>query len=364
MPLAKGDRLGDFILAGPPVMGDFGEIWKADPAGDSGESVYLHVISDPQAIEALSSEDLAPDRRAFPHVLPLVASDLAGDPAWLAYKYVVNKPLNKALAERRKLSLIDSTLVIQPVLEALAAGHAAGQIHMDLRPANVLLCPGQVVYLTDFALGRTAAALNEAARTSPRRPAPFGDADVRRLSEALRYLAPEQIAGEPPTPRCDVYSAGMMLHEMLTGETRRLRFPINGVPSHLSDAVERATRPDPAERFTNAAQFLAAVEPPAAAAAGGDDDLYKLYLLDDEHPPKPLKKDVILFGSRPGLNIRLLDPQISDMHAVLSKTSVGWVLTDLQSDSGTLLNGAPVKAAVVKDGDVIQLGARRFRFGK
>src|SRR5262245_8996755 len=77
---------------------------------------------------------------------------------------------------------------------------------------------------------------------------------------------------------------------------------------------------------------------------------------------KRLRREVSLIGSRPGLSVRLLSPEIAEIHCGVLKIPHGYVISDLGSGSGTLLNGEPVQTAMLRDGDVIGVGHYSFRF--
>jgi hypothetical protein len=132
-----------------------------------------------------------------------------------------------------------------------------------------------------------------------------------------------------------------------------------------------AARPQPVGAGSGVAQMSGAVPAvataptSAAAAAQAAETLDEIvFLEDDGEIRKKLRQEVTMFGSRPGISVRLLDPDVSELHCAITRVPIGWILSDLNSDKGTLLNGRPVKAAVLKAGDIIQLGNYRFRFGK
>jgi eukaryotic-like serine/threonine-protein kinase len=165
--------------------------------------------------------------------------------------------------------------VATDVLAALDAAHAAGIIHRDIKPSNVLLCPDGGVKVSDFGIAKTASAMTLT--------------DHGTLLGTPGYLAPERLAGEPATPRSDLYSVGVLLYEALSGHP-----PFDGdtpadlmralaesrpvpllerrpdLPPHLGRAVERAMEKEPSARFATAADMAAALvhdAPHSAATA-------------------------------------------------------------------------------------------------
>jgi PKD repeat protein len=146
------------------------------------------------------------------------------------------------------------------VLEGLAALHEAGIVHRDLKPSNILVTPDGTAKITDFGV---AVSLEEAPGQS--------DAFVG----TPRYMAPEQLAGDPAGPRLDVYAAGALVYRMLTGRhhlglghatpspedllEREVRLPIEDAPEALNAVLERALARDPQDRYEDARAFAEAL---------------------------------------------------------------------------------------------------------
>ena len=108
----------------------------------------------------------------------------------------------------RALPLPQATKIGSQILQALACAHAGGIVHHDLKPENVMVRPDGYVKVLDFGLARQT--LREPGGQQPSAPAgvPVG---------TLRYMSPEQCRGEPATPPSDVFAAGIVMHEMITG---------------------------------------------------------------------------------------------------------------------------------------------------
>ncbi|MGH3792155.1 MAG: protein kinase domain-containing protein, partial [Pseudonocardiaceae bacterium] len=223
---------------------------------------------DPIFLERFEREARAAARLHHPGVVGVhdqgVDSSPAGDSVFLVMELVDGGTLRDLLRQHGRLPVPLTLAVAELVLSALAAAHRAGLVHRDIKPENVLIGPGGVVKVADFGLVRAAA---EASNHT-------GDV----ILGTVAYLSPEQVATGMADARSDVYAAGVLLFEMLTGtppytgETalsvayRHVNDDMPApstagavVPAPLDDLIVRATRRDPAVRPPDAAAFLHAL---------------------------------------------------------------------------------------------------------
>lgn len=187
-----------------------------------------------------------------------------GENVFLIMELITGGTLRELLAERGPMPPHAATAVMRPVLTGLGAAHAMGLVHRDIKPDNVLINGDHQVKLADFGLVRAASA---SAATS------------NQIVGTVSYLSPEQVTGEDITPSSDVYSAGILLFELLTGERpfdgdsqlahayarldRDVPAPssrIGGVPRAFDELVAIATARAPQDRFDDAEEFLAALD--------------------------------------------------------------------------------------------------------
>jgi len=193
---------------------------------------------------------------------------------------------------RGPFSLAAALEIELPVLAALAALHASGLVHRDVKPSNIFLTP-HGVKLLDFGLARAAGRDSSDTMTAVTMPG--------ALSGTPQYMAPEQIAGDPLDARTDIFAAGIVLYELVTG-----RRPFNGstmleilnavlhadpVPlgrgelTALDPIVRRALQRHPDDRYPTADAMAADLRPLVRAANAG---------VAVETPPPPAARVVVL----------------------------------------------------------------------
>lgn len=158
--------------------------------------------TDPEFVARFIREAKAAAAFSHPNVVAVFDQGADGGHVYLVMEYVVGETLRDLLRRRGRLSPPEALGILQPVLAALSAAHASGLIHRDVKPENVLLARDGRVKVADFGLAQ---AVN---RTASR---------TATLIGTVAYLAPEQVTRGVADARSDVYAAGIMLFEMLTG---------------------------------------------------------------------------------------------------------------------------------------------------
>nr|WP_260860802.1 protein kinase [Mycobacterium tilburgii] len=184
---------------------------------------------------------------------------------FLVMELIEGGTLRELLAERGPMPPHAVAAVLRPVLGGLAAAHRAGLVHRDVKPENVLISDEGEVKIADFGLVRAVATA--------------GITSTSVILGTAAYLSPEQVRDGNAGPRSDVYSTGILTHELLTGSTpfsgdsplsiahQRLDHDvgrpgdvIDGVPAQLDDFVACATARNPAERYADAIEMAADLE--------------------------------------------------------------------------------------------------------
>lgn len=188
-----------------------------------------------------------------------------GDHVYLVMQLVEGCTLRDLLRAHGRLPLPLALSILEPMLSALSAAHQAGMVHRDIKPENVLIGLDGSVKVTDFGLVRAAASA--------------GTTSGSVILGTIAYLSPEQVTTGAADARTDLYAAGVVLYEMLTGEppysgdtalSVAYRHVNNDIPAPgeqvpelppaIDDLVMRAARRDPAGRPENAAAFLTEVQ--------------------------------------------------------------------------------------------------------
>ena len=217
--------------------------------------------ADPQGRDRFLHEATAAAHFQHPNLVTVYDAGEDDGDLFLVMEYVEGRTLADVIAEQAPLPVDEATSIATQMLRGLAAVHAHGTIHRDVKPANVLVGDDGRVRLTDFGIAKRLDHL-DAAITS------FGS-----FVGTPWYLAPEQVTGATLSPATDVYQVGLVLHEMLTGvraggsspaiaataeavDPRRVR---GDIPDGVAATVIRATQRDPDRRFDSAEGMLTAL---------------------------------------------------------------------------------------------------------
>lgn len=224
-PLPGVDRVLDSLLG----VGGFGEVWKAhNPNLSSAQPVALKFCLDPIAARALQNETLMIDRvmkvGKHPGIVQLLNTYLNAKSPCLEYEYVEGGDLGGLILSWHALPTppnpAEAAKVMLRLTEIVAVAHKADIVHRDLKPANILTVKGAdgatQFKIADFGIGGVATrrAIQES----------LGGSRARMQVSAVQgsytplYASPQQMKGEAADPRDDVYSLGVIWHQLLTGD--------------------------------------------------------------------------------------------------------------------------------------------------
>ena len=270
----KGYRLGQKLGEGA-----FGEVFIAtQPSVD--RQVAIKVVRRELAdnvgfIQRFEAEAQLIARLEHPNIVPLYDYWREPGGAFLVMRYLRGGSAEQLLAERGPLGPDQVVRIVAQIGAALAAAHAAGVVHRDVKPSNVLFDELDNAYLADFGI----AVDGPPAGNSP------------GVSGPPRYSSPEQLVGGAVSPSMDVYSLGVVAFELLTGEApfadsghglgrHKLQDPLPSVtslrpdlPDGLASAVAKATAIERAERFRSVQELVAAFAVAVPASAVGSERL-------------------------------------------------------------------------------------------
>jgi beta-lactam-binding protein with PASTA domain len=226
--------------------------------------MHAELANDEDFVRRFVGEARTVARLSHPNVVGVYDQGADGRMLYLAMEYVPGRTLRDLLNECGRLSPRNALDIMDGMLSGLAAAHAAGLAHRDVKPENVLLTAGHSVKVADFGLARTLAGASHT--------------KTGMLIGTAAYLAPEQVSQGTADARTDVYAAGIMLFEMLTGtQPHTADTPlavaykhvnevvpapsrvVPGITPALDDLVIRATSRDPRLRPADAGQFLRGV---------------------------------------------------------------------------------------------------------
>ncbi len=226
---------------------------------------HPELAGDREFVDRFIGEAHAVARLSSPNVVAVFDQGSTGDLNYIAMEYVPGPTLRELLVARGRLSPREALDIIERVLAGLAAAHDAGIIHRDVKPENVLLGNGTAVKVADFGLARASSGIRHTRSGL--------------LIGTAAYLAPEQVISNAADQRTDVYAAGVMLFELLTGQQPHtgdtplavaykhvnsvVRAPSSvnpDLPPALDALVTLATSRDPDLRPADARSFLHAIK--------------------------------------------------------------------------------------------------------
>ena len=319
-------RFGSYVLLKPLARGGMGELDLA-VTGERGmeklcviKKVLPHLLAGDN-VQRFRDEAMVMVRLSHGNLVGVIDAGREEGQSYLAMDFVEGKDLlatwNRCATKRVAFPLEVAAYIVKDLARGLAYAHAfrdLNLVHRDISPANVLLSYSGEVRLTDFGLATS--------KLKEQRTAPgiiFGK---------MAYLAPEQARGEPLDRRTDLYSAGILLWEMLTGQQlfpmrpptdpaprgrdstiealERVKHPkieapskiTSRVPPELDEIVMRALAPDPARRYAHGealradlASFLAQTAPETDAATLAS---FMTLLFEDQIAAERQERDLLL----------------------------------------------------------------------
>jgi eukaryotic-like serine/threonine-protein kinase len=263
--LHPGDQLDHYRIESLAARSGMASIFRATDLR-TGQPVALKVPhpemeSDPVFFERFHREEEIGAKLDHPGVMKVFAED-GRSQLYMVMEWVEGRLLRQILNEQRKLPAERALKITLGVLDALDYIHGRGVVHRDLKPENIMVDAEDRIKLIDFGI-----AANAGARRIT----------FTKLSQTMGtpdYISPEQVKGKRGDARSDLYAAGVMLYEMLTGKVpftgpnafvimndRLLNNPVPpreidpGISPQLQEIIYRALERDPSKRYSKAREF-------------------------------------------------------------------------------------------------------------
>lgn len=283
MDLAPGTLLaGRFRIEALLGMGGMGVVYRAhDTALDVPVAVKLlrpELATRPDSFERFRQELLLARQVSSPHVVRI--HDLAQHEGhWLiSMDYVDGEGLDRRI-DQGPLPLEEALRITRQIALGLQAAHARMVVHRDLKPANVLIDREGNTYISDFGVARSLASSGPTLAVAVAVAVAVAGTGTGTVVGTPDYLSPEQARGDTVDTRSDLYTLGLIMHEMLTGmpafqsataaeaiAQRLVRAPPPvtrerpDLPDWVARLIERLLRPRPAHRLPNAAAVIQAID--------------------------------------------------------------------------------------------------------
>jgi serine/threonine protein kinase len=257
-----GSRLGHYAVEGLLGEGGMGKVYKA--IGPDGTRVALKLIKadfarDDRFRRRFNREAKIAQTVKHPNVVPVLDTGEAGGLPFMAQRFIDGEPLDAALKRAKVLDIPTTVRVCADVAAGLEALWAAGIVHRDVKPANILLDESGTAHITDFGLAKDT---QGSLLTLP-----------GQALGSMDYMAPEQIRGEPVSAASDIYALGCVMYECVCGRPPFAHMQgMRVLWAHLQDEPPdpASLRGDLSPEFVHALSLALAKDADKRPATAGD----------------------------------------------------------------------------------------------
>ena len=241
--------------------------------------LHPHYSDDAEYVERFRREARSVAQLSHPHIVTVIDRGEDQGQQFIVFEFIDGENLKELIGRFGPLPVRRAVELALEIADALAFAHDHGLVHRDVKPQNVLLTPDGDAKVTDFGIARSL-------------DVEQGVTQAGTVLGTSNYLSPEQASGQPVTPATDVYSLGVVLYELLTGE---VPFPGENfvavamkhlneqppnlteqrpdVPLRLAAAVERALEKDPSQRFQSMHEFASELRQCLMEMGSADEEL-------------------------------------------------------------------------------------------
>ena len=216
--------------------------------------------NDEKFVRRFQREALAASSLTHPNIVEVYDVGEDNGEYYIVMEYIEGKHLKNLLKKRGKLTLSEAVDIMLQITDGMAAAHDSYIIHRDIKPQNIMILENGLVKITDFGI---AMAMNATQLTQ-----------TNSVMGSVHYLPPEQASGQGSTLQSDIYSMGIVMYELLTGELpfkgdnaveialKHLEEPIPdirekipNVPNSIYNIIKRATAKNPKNRYNDAREM-------------------------------------------------------------------------------------------------------------
>ncbi len=259
--LLPGEQFAGCRIDAVAGRGGMGVVYRATQL-NLGRPVALKLITPDRALDSDFRERFQRESRLaasidHPNVVPVYEAGEADGHLYLVMRWVRGTDLHALLKREKRLAPEVAATIVAQVAAGLDAAHAAGLVHRDVKPANVLLS-GEHAYLSDFGLSRLEASESQLT-------------DSGQWIGSVDYCSPEQLRGLRTDARADVYALGCVLHAALTGRPPYPRGTVTAtLLAHLNDPIPRASAAGSPQGFDRVLARALAKDPADRYPSAGD----------------------------------------------------------------------------------------------
>ena len=216
--------------------------------------------NDEKFVRRFQREALAASSLSHPNIVEVYDVGEDNGEYYIVMEYIEGKHLKNLLKKRGKLTLSEAVDIMLQITDGMAAAHDSYIIHRDIKPQNIMILENGLVKITDFGI---AMAMNATQLTQ-----------TNSVMGSVHYLPPEQASGQGSTLQSDIYSMGIVMYELLTGELpfkgdnaveialKHLKEPIPdireklpNVPNSIYNIIKKATAKNPKNRYNDAREM-------------------------------------------------------------------------------------------------------------